>query len=139
MHTDGGCRVTDFGIARLSDDQMSMTKTGAVMGTWGYMAPEQRTDAKGVDARADVYALGATLYSLLTNRIPDLFAADRDPSLMKDVSDDLASLIMKATQYSRDDRFDSVRVFRVACSEAMEALEAVNTSHPPLVQSSASA
>ena len=44
--------LTDFGIARLSDDQMSMTKTGSD-GDLGYMAPEQRTDAKGVDARAD--------------------------------------------------------------------------------------
>ena len=47
---DGSCRVTDFGIARVSDrTHDGMTRTGAVMGTWGYMAPEQRTDAKHVD------------------------------------------------------------------------------------------
>ena len=60
----GVCRVTDFGIAQI-EDAGGMTKTGSVMGTLGYMAPEQRTDAKNVDVRADVYGLGATLYKLV--------------------------------------------------------------------------
>lgn len=135
VHRDGRCRVTDFGIARLADDQLSVTKTGAVMGTWGYMAPEQRTDAKGVDERADVYALGATLYSLVTNSIPvDLFAADRDASLMKDVSGDLVGLIMKATQYRREERFDSVSSLRLALEETLQSSSSPPVQHPPLIQ-----
>ena len=62
----GVCRVADFGIARADQLDAHMTKTGMVMGTLGFMAPEQRTDAKAVDERADIYAVGATLYNLLT-------------------------------------------------------------------------
>jgi len=135
VHRDGACRVTDFGIARLSDDALSVTKTGAVMGTWGYMAPEQRTDAKGVDERADVYALGATLYSLVTNTIPvDLFAADRDVSLMKSVPSGLATLIMSATHYTREQRFDSVSALRMALQDVLKSESGASGEHPPLIQ-----
>ncbi len=71
----GRPKVTDFGIARITSEDMSMTKTGSVMGTWGFMAPEQRISARKVDGRADVYAAASTLYCLLTNETPvDLFA-----------------------------------------------------------------
>ncbi|MBM43902.1 MAG: hypothetical protein CMJ36_02665, partial [Phycisphaerae bacterium] len=54
----GAIKVLDFGIAK--DLSQGKTKTGAGMGTVDYMAPEQYTDAKRVDQRADVYALGMT-------------------------------------------------------------------------------
>jgi len=63
-------RVTDFGLARARDLRRSLTRTGDVLGTPIYMAPEQFDDAKGVDARADVYALGAILYRCLVGRAP---------------------------------------------------------------------
>lgn len=49
----------------------SLTEAGAIVGTRGYMAPEQARAAGEVDARADVYALGAVLVSMLTNEAPD--------------------------------------------------------------------
>ena len=62
----GDIRITDFGIAQVqSDASDGLTRTGAVMGTWGFMAPEQRSNAKGVDARADVFSTGATLWALM--------------------------------------------------------------------------
>lgn len=62
-------KLTDFGVAKLAPQQ-SMTQTGAVIGTLRYMAPEQFRDAKSVDARADIYALAATLHQTITGRVP---------------------------------------------------------------------
>ncbi len=68
--------VTDFGLARFGPDA-GLTMSGDLLGTLRYMAPEQALARHGlVDHRADVYALGATLYELLTGR-PAVDAADR--------------------------------------------------------------
>jgi predicted Ser/Thr protein kinase len=67
---DGRPRVTDFGLAKKSDADTEMTKTGQVMGTPAYMPPEQAMGRKDVGPAADVYALGGILYYLLTNRPP---------------------------------------------------------------------
>lgn len=69
-------KVSDFGIARMSDE--SKTKTGQVMGSPVYMAPEQLKGAK-VSGAADIFSLGATLYQLLTGTTP--FKADSLPEL----------------------------------------------------------
>ena len=64
-------KLTDFGLARHREQSksMSMTRTGAVVGTPLYFSPEQCTGAE-LDARSDIYSLGATLYHLLTGRPP---------------------------------------------------------------------
>jgi serine/threonine protein kinase len=65
---EGSVWITDFGLARFSGDS-SLTGTGDVVGTLRYMSPEQALARRGVvDQRTDVYALGATLYELLTLR-----------------------------------------------------------------------
>jgi len=65
---DGRPLLADFGLARVEGS--SLTQTGTVLGTPAYMAPEQISDAGGVDARADVYGLGAVLFHALTGRAP---------------------------------------------------------------------
>jgi serine/threonine protein kinase len=68
--TDGSVRLLDFGLARgVGIDIATLTRTGVVVGTPGYMAPEQ-FDALGVDERADIYALGVVLFETLTGRLP---------------------------------------------------------------------
>ncbi|MEM6688767.1 MAG: serine/threonine-protein kinase [Planctomycetota bacterium] len=62
--------VTDFGLARWQSESQELTRTGQLLGTPTFMPPEQIKDATAVDVRADVYAMGATLYHLLTGRPP---------------------------------------------------------------------
>ena len=71
MRKDGEPQVMDFGLARDTGSEQNLSVTGQIMGTLAYMAPEQaagRIDA--MDARTDVYALGAVLYEMLTGRPP---------------------------------------------------------------------
>lgn len=64
--TTGIVKVSDFGLAKAIDEDVSVTKSGAGLGTPLYMAPEQARNAKYVDKRSDIYALGSTLYYFLT-------------------------------------------------------------------------
>jgi len=65
--SDERIKVSDFGIARVTDT--TTTRTGTILGSPSYMAPEQLTDGK-VDGRADIFSLGVTLYQLLTGELP---------------------------------------------------------------------
>ncbi len=79
LDTEGSAYLTDFGIAKWKEESIGLTLTGMVLGTPGYMAPEQwRTDP--VDRRTDVYALGIMTFKMLTGRLP--FSAETPFSLM---------------------------------------------------------
>lgn len=67
---DGTVKVADFGLARRTQNQtLMLTQAGQLVGTPYYMSPEQ-CEAREVDARSDIYSLGATYYSLLTGKAP---------------------------------------------------------------------
>jgi tetratricopeptide (TPR) repeat protein/predicted Ser/Thr protein kinase len=61
-------KLVDFGIARLGHDEARVTRTGALVGTPGYMAPEQIQGSPAYDPRADVFSLGCVLFECLTGR-----------------------------------------------------------------------
>ena len=79
-------RLTDFGLAKVLKEEEDLTMTGQVMGTPSYMAPEQASGKqKDISNRTDVYALGATLFALVSGRAP--FAAETALTTIKQVVD----------------------------------------------------
>jgi serine/threonine-protein kinase len=117
--------------AAVSAGGEARTESGAVMGTPGYMAPEQAMGAADLDARADVYALGAMLFELLTLQrlhpadsthaqlVSTLRGVEARPSLRapeREVPPELEALLVQATALRPEDRTPSAR----ALSEAIE-------------------
>ncbi len=78
LSQDGIPKITDFGLVKRVEDDSGQTRTGTIMGTPSFMAPEQGRGQKDIGPPADIYALGAILYTLLTGRPPFLAATAMD-------------------------------------------------------------
>ncbi len=129
-------KVMDFGIARaIADSSATMTQTQAVIGTAQYLSPEQ---ARGetVDARSDLYSAACLFYEMLTGRPP--FVGDspvsvayqhvretaETPSHFNDqVSSALDSVVVRALQKNRADRFQDAAAFRRALRAAKSGVQ----------------
>jgi hypothetical protein len=120
-------KITDFGIARLTDT--SRTKTGIVLGTPSFMAPEQ-LEGRNLDGRSDQFALGVSLFQLLCGHLP--FRADSMPRLMQkiatephasvrvvrpDLPEGIDAILDRTLAKSADDRY-------ATCAELAVALRA---------------
>jgi serine/threonine-protein kinase len=121
LTADGVAKITDFGLARRLDDDTMLTRTGAPVGTPSYMAPEQSLGKPAtVGPPADIYALGAILYEMLTGRPPFLGetphhtfqqAISHDPvppsRLNSKVPRDLETICLKCLRKEPQDRYAS--------------------------------
>ncbi|MCI0589915.1 MAG: protein kinase [Planctomycetes bacterium] len=112
--------VTDFGLAKGTETGADLSRSGSVVGTPAYMAPEQARGGTGVDARTDVYGLGATLYDQLAGRPPFVGGSvievlrrvvEEDPAPLATVAPgvdrDLATIAQKCLAKEPDRRYAS--------------------------------
>lgn len=125
-------KVLDFGISKIADEGNGpLTAPDVALGSPRYMAPEQWQSAATVDARADIYALGAVLYEMLTGKIPlagipleeliKRIAAGAIPSpreLRPDLSEQLSRVVLKALRPHPDERFPTAGHFAAALRAA---------------------
>lgn len=122
---DGRPKVGDFGIARIvrPGDQRRLTRTGAGVGTWAYMAPEQKRDAGAVDPRADLYGVGATLFALLTQQEPhDIDRSETWRDQLEAIPASLREIVLRATRYLPEERYQDAAEMRAALAAAREDL-----------------
>ena len=121
IDSSGQAHVMDFGLAKRIDDTGVLTRTGAILGTPAYMAPEQAAGDRGdVSPASDVYSLGSVLYSALTGRPPFQAATAVDtlllvleqeplpPRALNPVIDrDLEMIVLRCLQKPVDLRYES--------------------------------
>jgi len=99
-------KLMDFGIARDTDVGPRQTGTKVVMGTDGYLAPEQLRSTKEVDHRADLYSVGAMLWAMLAGRDPneDLHNLTIEDADFASIPDPWRTIAFGATRYKREER-----------------------------------
>jgi eukaryotic-like serine/threonine-protein kinase len=123
----GEIKVLDFGVAQVRDgESAAVTQSGAVLGTPAFMAPEQAAGRHHeVDALSDLWAVGATMFQLLTGRLvheaasPNaaIVAAATTPArsvraLRPDVPEDIAAVVDRALAFHREERWPSAPAMR---------------------------
>ncbi len=137
-------KILDFGVSKfnvLNDEEMSMTRTGAVVGTPYYMSPEQAKGARSIDHRADLYSAGVMLYEAITGQVP--FSAETFNELIFKIALEsppppeqfvpnldpaFSALLRKAMSRDVGERFQSA-------AELRSALEAWEKGAPPAATS----
>jgi serine/threonine-protein kinase len=139
INTDGVVKLADMGLARETTDiKTAQTEAGKAYGTPYYIAPEQIRGKIDIDGRADIYGLGATLYHMVTGRVP--FMADNPSDVMRKhlreqlippdhintmLSAGISEVIEVMMAKRKGDRYNNVE-------ELLTDLEAVRDGQPPL-------
>jgi serine/threonine-protein kinase len=139
LTTDGRAKLADMGLARLATDTASAeAEAGRAFGTPYYISPEQIRGARNVDFRADIYSLGATLFHMVTGRLP--FEADTPVGVMQKhlkepltppdhinqkLSSGIGEVVEKMMAKNPDDRY-------AATEDVLGDLEAISQGKPPL-------
>lgn len=161
LNTEGIVKVADLGLVKLPGGELpeqagslppeeedgdapvsNLTRAGAVMGTPAYMSPEQSTDSAAVDARADIYSLGCTLYVLLTGKPPfegktalEIISKHQTEPIVppevvvKRVPKALSAILLKMMAKKAGERYQSMDEV-IAALEGFLGLERAGTFNP---------
>lgn len=134
--------ITDLGLAKTTGGDSELTKTGAVLGTPSYMSPEQAQNTESVTTAADIYALGAIMYDLLTGQPPHKEATAFETvmsvrnstpptprKLNSQVDSELELICLKCIERDPDDRYSSAAVL-ASDLENWLAGDAISVKHP---------
>ncbi|CAN5601578.1 hypothetical protein BH23PLA1_BH23PLA1_36490 [soil metagenome] len=145
MHAQRGPIVMDFGLARVAlAGEVSLTPTGAILGTPHYMSPEQAQGENSIGPATDIYTLGVILYQLLTGRLPfreqkltalliQITTTDPEPPSVHrpDLNPRLASICQKAMARNPADRYGSMTELAEALGKVLEPPAARPVPNPP--------
>ena len=138
-------KLTDFGIAQLNNDNVTLTKAGSILGSILYIPPEQLIDSRNVDQRADLYSLGVTLFQLLSKRLPfegkqvaeviTKIINNPIPTLRSfdpSIPEVLDVAICKALRKNPNDRYQSADEFKYELQKALEYIKNPNIAVPQI-------
>lgn len=136
----GHSKLADFGIAHIDEHTMALTAAESMMGTFGYMAPEQKKDAAGADHRADIHAVAVLLWMMLsweTGKVEhpgsnDFFLTVGMSGRMDRVPDELQSLILTATAEEPTSRYQSTEEMAAELRAVLPVLPEMPQDTPPL-------
>ena len=138
LSDDGGIKLMDFGLAKSKKPGEDITESGAAVGTYFYMAPEQII-GRDIDGRADLYSFGVMLYRICTGQLPFTSTGGGEFELMEkhvrhvparpetlkaDIPPPLSDLIMALLEKSPDDR-------PANCEAVIERLHKIGKPVPP--------
>jgi serine/threonine protein kinase len=147
VRPDGYVKILDFGLAKLAENSFTqsdpnaptaaaaLTEPGRIMGTWLYMSPEQAR-GRELDARTDIWSLGAVLYEMVTGKSPfasqtmsDTLASilNREPEPLSsygiDAPEELKHILTKALAKDRDSRYHSIKDMELDLKQLRKELE----------------
>jgi serine/threonine protein kinase len=129
IDAEGRVKLSDFGIAKILEggpgEHVTPNASGSghgerAFGTSYYMAPEQAQPGCTIDARADIYALGATFYKMMTRQMPDPATVIPPSEANNDVPVAVDAVILRAMAPDREDRYQTVREF---CDDLLKAMK----------------
>ncbi|MCP4417139.1 MAG: protein kinase [Chloroflexi bacterium] len=140
----GNCLLTDFGLAKMVETSVKLTRTGGILGTPAYMSPEQGMGQK-IDYRTDMYSLGVILYEMVTGRPP--YQAETPMAIVikhiqaplplpykynPDIPEALERVILKSLAKDREDRYATTGDFVTALQSATEPATVAGVTAPQL-------